>query len=88
MDAETYTVIGSAGMTGKSSGDGKCVRPKVCHSTTSSLSRLAVGLAAIQAGKPCEGSPEVWGTWRPAGWSWPSSSGRMGVLVVFVWIGW
>ena len=27
--ATTYTVIGSAGMTGKSSGDGKCVSPNV-----------------------------------------------------------
>lgn len=61
-DSFTYTVIGSAGMTGKSSGDGKCVRPKVCHSTTSALSRLALGSAAIQAGRPWEGSPEVWGT--------------------------
>lgn len=70
----TYTVIGSAGITGKSSGEGKCVRPKVCHNTTSSLSRLAEGLAEIQAGRPWEGSPEVCGTWRPAGWSWESSS--------------
>ena len=70
----TYTVIGSAGITGKSSGEGKCVRPKVCHNTTSSLSRLADGLAEIQAGRPWEGSPEVCGTWRPAGWSWESSS--------------
>lgn len=70
----THTVIGSAGMTGKSSGEGKCVRPKVCHSTTSSLSRFAEGFAAIQAGSPWEGSPEVCGTWRPAGCSWVSSS--------------
>lgn len=70
----TYTVIGSAGMTGKSSGDGKCVSPNVCQSTTSSLSRFASGSAAIQAGRPWEGSPEVCGTWRPAGWSWMSES--------------
>lgn len=52
-------VIGSAGMTGKSSGDGKCVIPKVCQSTTSVLTMLALGLAAIQAGRPSDGSPEV-----------------------------
>jgi hypothetical protein len=59
LDGFTYTVIGSAGITGKSSGEGKCVSPKVCHSTTSSLSRFAEGLAEIQAGRPWEGSPEV-----------------------------
>jgi hypothetical protein len=53
------SVIGSAGMTGKSSGLGKCVMPKVCHRTTSALTRLAVGSASIHAGMPCEGSPDV-----------------------------
>jgi hypothetical protein len=38
------TVIGSAGMTGKSSGDGKCVMPNVCQRTTSSFTRFSVGL--------------------------------------------
>lgn len=74
MVSVTYTVMGSAGITGKSSGEGKCVRPKVCQSTTSWLSTLASGSAAIQAGRPWEGSPEVWGTWRPAGWSCSSLS--------------
>jgi hypothetical protein len=46
------SVIGSAGMIGKSSGDGKCVIPKVCHKTTSVLSRFSLGLASIQAGMP------------------------------------
>ena len=34
-------VIGSAGMTGKSSGDGKCVMPNVCHSTISVFSMFS-----------------------------------------------
>lgn len=54
--------MGSAGMIGKSSGLGKCVSPNVCHRTTSVFSRLVLGFAAIQAGRPCEGVPEVWGT--------------------------
>lgn len=66
------TVIGSAGMIGKSSGDGKWVRPKVCQRTMSVLSILLedddeASASSIQAGRPAEGSPEVWGTCRPAG---------------------
>lgn len=76
LRGRSSNVMGSAGMTGKSSGLGKCVMPNVCHRTTSVFSRFAVGLASIQAGMPWEGSPEVWGTWRPAGWSWASSSRR------------
>jgi hypothetical protein len=53
------SVIGSAGMTGKSSGLGKCVIPKVCQSTTSVLTKLAVGFDSIHAGIPCDGSPDV-----------------------------
>lgn len=68
------TVMGSAGMIGKSSGAGKCVKPNVCQRTTSLLAMDAVGFAAIQAGRPADGSPLVWGTWRPAGWIWESSS--------------
>lgn len=61
------TVMGSAGMIGKSSGDGKWVRPKVCQRTMSVLSIELLGpevasASSIQAGRPCEGSPEVWGT--------------------------
>jgi hypothetical protein len=67
--------MGSAGMTGKSSGAGKCVMPNVCQSTTSVFSRFAVGFDAIHAGMPWEGSPDVCGTWRPAGWICVSSSG-------------
>lgn len=52
---------------GKSSGVGKCVTPKVCQSTTSVLSRLPCGSAEIHSGMPFDGSPEVCGTWRPAG---------------------
>jgi len=56
------SVIGSAGMTGKSSGDGKCVIPKVCQRTISVLSIDSLPCSAIHAGRPCEGSPDVWGT--------------------------
>jgi hypothetical protein len=60
--------MGSAGMMGKSSGLGKWVRPNVCQRTTSVLSIEALGPAcSIHMGRPWEGSPEVWGTWRPAG---------------------
>jgi hypothetical protein len=59
LRGRSNSVIGSAGMIGKSSGDGKCVMPKVCHNTTSVLSRFSLGLASIQAGMPWEGSPEV-----------------------------
>ena len=65
--------MGSAGITGKSSGAGKCVMPKVCQSTTSVLSIEASPLA-IHSGIPREGSPEVCGTCRPAGRIWSSSS--------------
>jgi hypothetical protein len=51
--------MGSAGMTGKSSGLGKCVIPNVCHRTTSVLTKSAVGFDSIQAGMPCDGSPDV-----------------------------
>lgn len=67
--------MGSAGMTGKSSGAGKCVMPKVCQRTTSVLSMESEAVAAIQAGRPCEGVPLVCGTWRPAGWISVSESG-------------
>jgi hypothetical protein len=58
--------MGSAGMIGKSSGAGKWVSPKVCQRTTSVLSMEASPLA-IHSGIPFEGSPDVCGTWRPAG---------------------
>jgi hypothetical protein len=50
--------MGSAGMTGKSSGEGKCVMPKVCQSTMSVLSMDASSLA-IHSGMPRDGSPDV-----------------------------
>ena len=75
LRGRSKSVMGSAGMTGKSSGAGKWVRPKVCQSTTSVLSMDSDGLAPIQAGRPAEGSPEVCGTWRPAGWICSSLSG-------------
>ena len=56
------SVIGSAGMTGKSSGDGKCVIPKVCHKTISVFSILSLAWASIHSGRPRDGSPDVWGT--------------------------
>lgn len=62
-------------ITGKSSGAGKCVSPNVCQSTTSVFTIDSEGFAAIQAGRPSDGSPLVWGTWRPAGWICESSSG-------------
>lgn len=52
-------VMGSAGMTGKSSGEGKCVMPKVCQRTTSVSAILAVGDVSIHSGIPREGVPEV-----------------------------
>jgi hypothetical protein len=65
--------MGSAGMTGKSSGAGKCVMPNVCQRTMSVLS-IEASPFAIHSGMPREGSPDVWGTWRPAGRIWSSSS--------------
>jgi hypothetical protein len=73
------SVIGSAGMTGKSSGLGKWTMPKVCQRTMSVLAMFSVGLSEIHLGRPWEGSPEVWGTCRPAGWNWASLSGRTDV---------
>lgn len=67
------SVIGSAGMTGKSSGAGMCVTPKVCQRTMSVLSMDSVP-SPIHSGRPRDGSPEVCGTWRPAGQSWSSES--------------
>jgi len=67
------SVIGSTGMTGKSSGAGMWVTPKVCHSTTSVLSTDPVP-SPTHSGKPSDGSPDVCGTWRPAGQSWSSLS--------------
>ena len=52
------TVIGSAGMMGKSSGDGKCTRPNVCHRTMSSLSMDSVP-SPIHSGRPTSVAPEV-----------------------------
>jgi hypothetical protein len=52
------SVMGSAGMTGKSSGEGKCVTPKVCQSTMSVLSMLSVP-APIQDSMPRGVEPEV-----------------------------
>lgn len=84
-------VIGSAGMMGKSSGAGKCVMPNVCQRTRSVLSKGVVGSAAIQVGRPGDGVepepedlPEVWGTWRPAGWSWSSASNGGGFSFDFM----
>lgn len=51
--------------------------PKVCQSTMSAFAMRSDGLASIHAGRPAEGSPEVWGTWRPAGWIWSSESGEL-----------
>lgn len=62
------SVMGSTGMTGKSSGAGMCVTPKVCHSTTSVFSMDSLP-SPIHSGRPGDGSPDVWGTWRPAGQS-------------------
>lgn len=59
--------MGSAGMMGKSSGDGKWVIPKVCQTTMSVFSIEALGLASIHSGRPREGSPDVCGTCWPAG---------------------
>src|SRR5688572_24348520 len=67
------SVIGSTGMTGKSSGEGMCVTPKVCQRTMSVLV-VDVLPSPIHSGIPREGSPEVWGTWRPAGQSSSSRS--------------
>lgn len=75
------TFMLSVGMTGKSSGAGKWVRPKVCQRTRSVLSMEEWEVAAIQSvrveflllgvvgevGVGVGGSPEVWGTCRPAG---------------------
>ncbi|MDB5910648.1 MAG: hypothetical protein JWP34_4762 [Massilia sp.] len=71
------SVMGSAGMTGKSSGAGMCVTPKVCQSTMSSSSTDSVP-SPIHSGKPREGSPDVWGTCLPAGKIWSSESVRGG----------
>jgi hypothetical protein len=66
-------VRGSAGMMGKSSGAGKCVRPNVCQRTIS-VSSIDSEPSPIHSANPSDGWPEVWGTWRPAGQSWSSRS--------------
>lgn len=66
-------VMGSTGMIGKSSGEGKCTTPKVCQRTISSLSTLSFP-SPIHSGRPTSVSPDVWGTCRPAGQSWSSRS--------------
>lgn len=71
------SVMGSAGITGKSSGEGMCVTPKVCHRTMSVLS-MEVVPSPIHSVMPALGSPEVWGTWRPAGHSSSSRSVSVG----------
>lgn len=52
------SVIGSAGMTGKSSGAGICVTPNVCQRTTSVFSMDSLP-SPIHSGRPRDGSPEV-----------------------------
>jgi len=54
--------VWSVGMTGQSSGRGKWVRPKVCHST---MSLFSIGASsATNAGRPP--SPGCWLTKSPA----------------------
>ena len=71
------SVMGSAGMMGKSSGEGKCVMPKVCQSTISVLVMDSVP-SPIHSVIPLVGSPEVCGTWSPATQSWSSRSKVLG----------
>lgn len=71
------SVTDSTGMMGKSSGEGKWLRPKVCQRTMSSSSTLS-DPSPSQSTRPTGVSPDVWGTWRPAGQSWSSASEQRG----------
>lgn len=67
------SVMPSAGMMGKSSGEGKCVMPNVCHRTMSVLATFWVPLPT-QVPSPLEGIPDDWTTWSPAAQSSSSES--------------